>query len=81
MSNVNDIKKYWGRVEMSDKNCEHALVDTNPYMRVSKSPYEYPYAHTYVYAHKHVYIYYTRAHLHIYVGVRKLYKIFYSKTV
>ena len=49
MSNVNNIKKYWGRVKISDKNGKQALADTNTYMRISISPCEYPHAHTYVY--------------------------------
>ena len=64
---------------MSDKNGEHALADTNTYMRISISPYEYPYAHTYVYAHKHAYIPHAYTYIHICTGVRMLYKIFYSK--
>ena len=66
MSNVNDIMIYWGRVKMVDKNGKHALADTNTYMRISITPYEYPYAHTYMYAHKHAYIA-TRLHIHIFV--------------
>ena len=66
MSNVNDIKKYRGRVKMADKNGKHALTDTNTYMRISISPYEYLYAHTHVYAHQHAYIT-TRVHIYIFV--------------
>ena len=67
MSNVNDIKKYLGWVKMSDKNGKHTLADTNTYMHISISPYEFPYAHTYVYAHKHAYI----PHAYTYTYLRR----------
>ena len=61
---------------MAYQNGNHALADTNTYMRISIYPYEYTKVYktqTRIYNH-------TRTHIYICTEVCMLYKVFYSKT-